>query len=66
MAGVLLFTRRGRRRRAFMAFGVGWLFHILLDGMWTDPEVLFWPFFGWEMPAGSRAVLAASLGAGHG
>ncbi len=53
MAGVLVFTRRGRRRRAFMAFGVGWLFHILLDGMWTDPEVLFWPFFGWEMPAGT-------------
>jgi hypothetical protein len=20
--------------------------------MWTDPEVLFWPFFGWELPAG--------------
>jgi LexA-binding, inner membrane-associated putative hydrolase len=52
MIGVLILTRRGRRRRAFMALGVGWLFHILLDGMWTDAEVLFWPFFGWEMPAG--------------
>lgn len=50
--GVLLLTRRGRRRRAYMALGVGWLFHILLDGLWTDPEVLFWPFFGWELPAG--------------
>jgi hypothetical protein len=52
MIAVLLLTRRGRRRRAFMALGVGWLFHILLDGMWNHPEVLFWPFFGWEMPAG--------------
>lgn len=52
MIGVLLLTRRGRRRRAFMALGVGWLFHILLDGMWTDPEVFFWPFFGWELPTG--------------
>lgn len=52
MSVVLLATRRGRRRRAFMALGIGWLFHILLDGMWTDPEVLFWPFFGWEMPTG--------------
>lgn len=52
MALVLLMTRRGRRRRAFMALGVGWLFHILLDGMWTNPEVLFWPFFGLEMPTG--------------
>jgi hypothetical protein len=35
-----------------MAFGVGWLFHLILDGMWAEPEVLFWPFFGWEMPMG--------------
>ena len=52
MALVLIFTRRGRRRRAFMAVGVGWLFHLLLDGMWANPEVFFWPFFGWEIPMG--------------
>ena len=52
MAGVLLLTRRGRRRRAYMAVGVGWLFHLLLDGMWAVPEVFFWPFFGWEIPMG--------------
>lgn len=52
---VMLVTRRGRRRRAYMALAVGWLFHILLDGMWTDPEVLFWPFFGWEMPTGTES-----------
>lgn len=51
MAAVLLLTRRGRRRRAFMAVGVGWLFHLLLDGMWTSQEVLFWPFFG-DIPTG--------------
>ncbi|HSK06958.1 MAG TPA: metal-dependent hydrolase [Acidimicrobiia bacterium] len=49
---VLLLTRRGRRRRAYMALGVGWLLHIFLDGLWTDPEVLFWPLFGWQFPAG--------------
>lgn len=52
MVVVLLATRRGRRRRAFMAVGVAWLFHLLLDGMWTDPEVFFWPFFGWDLPVG--------------
>lgn len=52
MTMVLLLTRRGRRRRAFMALGVGWLFHLLLDGMWTDPELFFWPFFGLEMATG--------------
>ena len=35
-----------------MALGVGWLFHLLLDGMWVSQEVLFWPLFGWEIPAG--------------
>jgi hypothetical protein len=20
--------------------------------MWTDPQVFFWPFFGWEVPSG--------------
>lgn len=52
MVVVLLTTRRGRRRRAWMALGVGWLFHLLLDGMWTIDEVFLWPFFGWEIPAG--------------
>ncbi len=51
MAGVLIYTRRGRRRRAFMAVGVGWLFHLLLDGMWTNQDVFFFPFFDY-IPAG--------------
>lgn len=49
---VLASTRRGRRRRAWMALVVGWFFHLLLDGMWTSSEVFFWPLFGIEFPAG--------------
>jgi hypothetical protein len=52
MVVVLVLTRRGRRRRAFMAVGVAWLFHLLLDGMWADPKIFFWPFFGFEFVAG--------------
>lgn len=52
MAVVLILTRRGRRRRAWMALGVGWLFHLLLDGMWTTQEVFLWPFFGLDLPRG--------------
>lgn len=52
MAVVLIATRRGRRRRAWMALGIGWMLHLLLDGMWVDSDVFLWPFFGWEMPAG--------------
>jgi membrane-bound metal-dependent hydrolase YbcI (DUF457 family) len=50
MGLVLITTRRGKRRRAWMVMTVGWLFHLLLDGMWTDREVFFWPFFGLEFP----------------
>ncbi|HEY5891054.1 MAG TPA: metal-dependent hydrolase [Acidimicrobiia bacterium] len=52
MSAVLVATRRGRQRRAFMAVGVAWLFHLLLDGMWTEPDVFLWPFFGWEITPG--------------
>lgn len=51
MAGVVAMTRRGRRRRAFMAVGIGWLFHLLLDGMWANQDVFLWPFFG-AIPSG--------------
>lgn len=52
MTGVLIATRRGRQRRAWMAVGIGWLFHLLLDAMWVDQNVFLWPFFGWKIPAG--------------
>lgn len=52
MAVVLGSTRRGRRRRAWMAVGVGWLFHLLLDAMWVDQRVFLWPFFGLELLSG--------------
>lgn len=52
MTVVLLMTRRGRRRRAWMALGVGWLFHLLLDAMWVTEDVFLWPFFGLDIPAG--------------
>lgn len=52
MAIVLAVTRRGRRRRAWMALGIGWLLHLLIDGMWFDESVFLWPFFGLEIPPG--------------
>lgn len=58
MIGVLLLTRRGRRRRAWMALGVGWLFHLLLDAMWVHQEVFLWPFFGLEIPMGESPYWA--------
>jgi hypothetical protein len=47
---ILVATRRGRRRRAWMALVVGMFFHLLLDGMWTSAEAFLWPLFGAEFP----------------
>ena len=55
MALVLLFTRRGRGRRAWMALGIGWLLHLVLDAVWVNQEVFLWPFFGFEISAGEAS-----------
>ncbi len=49
---VLAMTRRGRRRRAWMALAVGMFFHLLVDGMWTQAQTFLWPFFGFGFPGG--------------
>lgn len=54
---ILLATRRGRRRRAWMALAVGMFFHLLLDGMWAHTEVFLWPFFG-PIPRGDSPYWA--------
>jgi inner membrane protein len=65
MTVVLLVTRRGRRRRAFMAVAIGMLLHLALDAIWNEPEVLFWPAFGVEFPpdagGGGWSSVVASL-----
>ena len=47
--GVLLATRRGRKRRGWMALVVAWLFHLLIDGMWADATAFLWPAFGFDL-----------------
>lgn len=46
MTAVLVLTRRGPRRKPWMALAVGVFFHLLLDLMWALPETLLWPFLG--------------------
>lgn len=62
MAVVLLLTRRGRRRRAWMALTIGAMIHLILDAMWTTPEVLLWPFLGLEFPPGPDSYWSGLLG----
>jgi hypothetical protein len=37
---------RGETRLAWFGLGVGWLLHLVGDGMWGAPETFFWPAFG--------------------
>ena len=58
---ILMLTRRGRRRRGWMALIVAWFFHLLIDGMWASADVFLWPFFGWDFPIGPQPFWAGML-----
>lgn len=42
----ILSVFRGERRLAVFGLAVGWLLHLVADGMWAAPETFFWPLFG--------------------
>lgn len=58
VVAILLATRRGRRRRAWMALAIGMMLHLLIDGVWTSNGVFAWPFFGLDLPSGPRPYWA--------
>jgi inner membrane protein len=45
---VIVVVFSGERRLALFGIGVGWLLHLVGDGMWAAPETFFWPAFGTE------------------
>lgn len=57
--------RRYRRGRGgLLSLGVGSLFHLVLDGMWGEPAVLWWPLMGWSLAgdwSGSLSSFARSM-----
>jgi membrane-bound metal-dependent hydrolase YbcI (DUF457 family) len=48
----VMFGTRGHRvvRRRLLALPIGMFLHLLLDGVWTKPALLWWPFFGAAFP----------------
>jgi inner membrane protein len=46
VAAALLVASRGERRLALFGIAVGWLLHLVCDGMWQAPETFLWPAFG--------------------
>ena len=41
----------GERRLAVFGLGVGWLLHLVADGMWQAPFTFLWPAFGFRFSA---------------
>jgi hypothetical protein len=46
VAVVVLVGLRGERRLAVFGLAVGWLLHLVGDGMWQAPRTFYWPAFG--------------------
>jgi inner membrane protein len=45
---VIVVAFSGERRLAVFGLGVGWLLHLVADGMWQAPRTFLWPAFGTE------------------
>jgi inner membrane protein len=46
IAVAIILGLRGERRLAVFGIAVGWLLHLVADGMWEAPETFLWPAFG--------------------
>ena len=51
---LVLIGFRGERRQSRVGIGVGWLLHLVADGMWRAPKTFLWPAFGWDFAASPR------------
>lgn len=43
---LIILAFRGETRLAIFGIGVGWLLHLVADGMWDAPKTFFWPVAG--------------------
>jgi inner membrane protein len=48
IAVAIILLLSGERRLAVFGLAVGWLLHLVADGMWQAPFTFFWPAFGLE------------------
>lgn len=61
---VVMAATRGRRRlrRALLGIPIGMFLHLVLDGVWADGELLWWPFLGRGAFDGSLPELDRPVG----
>jgi inner membrane protein len=51
LAGLILYVARKWKRLLVLAAGI--LAHLILDSMWQNPHILFWPFYGSHFSTGN-------------
>lgn len=54
VAVAVLLATHGETRLAWFGLAVGWLLHLVGDGMWDVPETFLWPAFGAELASSSE------------
>ena len=57
--GVIILSGWGRV--GFLTFALASTLHLIQDAMWSDPEVLLWPLYGWRFPETGVAAVADRL-----
>lgn len=72
LAATMVLTRRRRlARRRWLGVPIGMFLHLVLDGVWTNGRVLWWPLLGWsfgasglpELQRGALGLVLEALGA---
>jgi inner membrane protein len=53
ISGLILYLLRKWKRMLVLAGGI--CAHLILDSMWQNPHILFWPFYGSHFSAGNPA-----------
>jgi len=63
LLGVVMLATREKRlvRRRWISLPIGVMMHLVLDGIWTQSSVFWWPFFGLDF--GPSAVPELDRGA---
>ena len=63
LLGVVMLATQKRRlvRRRWICLPIGMMMHLALDGIWTNTEVFWWPFFGTGFGTGGLPELDRGL-----
>ncbi len=51
---VIILGFKGDTRQSLFGLGVGWLLHLVADGMWQAPQTFLWPAFETEFSTSPR------------